>query len=406
MRTVFAKLCNGLSCPRGNVAVLFALMLPLIVGGAGLGVETTYWRYKQLQLQAAADAAAFAAGTEKRTGSDEADIAAAAAVATTQNGFAPSSVVVAVSYPASVNGVATPNAVQVSLQAQASRFFTAYFSAEPIQLGARATSNFAASGAACILALSPSASGAVLVSGSAAIQLDGCTVMANSVSATAVTSQGSSSISAGCLITAGGVQLSGAVSLGCGAPVTQAPQAVDPYRSLAAPSSSGACKSDSGGALQPGNYCSGMTITGAATLAPGVYVISGGDFRLNGGADISGSGVTIYLTGGARVRMNGNAEVNLSAPTSGPYAGILFYGDRAVTGLTNEFNGTAASRLTGSLYFPGQAVSYQGNFSGQGGCTQVVARTVAWSGSASVAADCSALGMSTVPVVSTVRLVG
>jgi hypothetical protein len=121
---------------------------------------------------------------------------------------------------------------------------------------------------------------------------------------------------------------------------------------------------------------------------------------------VSGSGVTIYLTGGARVRMNGNAEVNLSAPTSGPYAGILFYGDRTVTGLTNEFNGTAASGLTGALYFPSQAVSYLGNFSGQGGCTQVVARTIVWSGSTSVAMDCSALGLSTVPLVSAVRLVG
>jgi Flp pilus assembly protein TadG len=30
-------------CQRGNVAILFALFLPVIVGGAGFGVETTYW---------------------------------------------------------------------------------------------------------------------------------------------------------------------------------------------------------------------------------------------------------------------------------------------------------------------------------------------------------------------------
>ncbi|MER8955396.1 hypothetical protein NKH98_22120, partial [Mesorhizobium sp. M0833] len=27
----------------GNVATIFALSLPIVVGGAGLGVETSYW---------------------------------------------------------------------------------------------------------------------------------------------------------------------------------------------------------------------------------------------------------------------------------------------------------------------------------------------------------------------------
>ena len=28
---------------RGNVAIIFALTLPIVAGGAGLGVETSYW---------------------------------------------------------------------------------------------------------------------------------------------------------------------------------------------------------------------------------------------------------------------------------------------------------------------------------------------------------------------------
>jgi Flp pilus assembly protein TadG len=31
------------TCRRGNVAIMFALFLPVIIGGAGFGVETTYW---------------------------------------------------------------------------------------------------------------------------------------------------------------------------------------------------------------------------------------------------------------------------------------------------------------------------------------------------------------------------
>ncbi|TIW31825.1 MAG: hypothetical protein E5V71_20960, partial [Mesorhizobium sp.] len=64
------------SCPRrtsesGNVAIIFALCLPIVVGGAGLGVETSYWYYSSLKLQAVADAAAYAGALEKVSGSDK-----------------------------------------------------------------------------------------------------------------------------------------------------------------------------------------------------------------------------------------------------------------------------------------------------------------------------------------------
>ncbi|MER8409511.1 hypothetical protein NKH16_33570, partial [Mesorhizobium sp. M1307] len=32
----------------GNVATIFALSLPIVVGGAGLGIETSYWYYSSL----------------------------------------------------------------------------------------------------------------------------------------------------------------------------------------------------------------------------------------------------------------------------------------------------------------------------------------------------------------------
>ena len=35
---------------KGNIAVMAALTMPVIVGGAGLGVETGYWYYEQLRL--------------------------------------------------------------------------------------------------------------------------------------------------------------------------------------------------------------------------------------------------------------------------------------------------------------------------------------------------------------------
>src|SRR6185295_11827297 len=78
------RFCRG---AQANVAVVFGLSLPLVVGGAGLGVETSYWYYKDLVLQAAADSAAYAGAIEKRAGSTNATVTATATDAASQNGF-------------------------------------------------------------------------------------------------------------------------------------------------------------------------------------------------------------------------------------------------------------------------------------------------------------------------------
>ncbi|ESX40113.1 MULTISPECIES: pilus assembly protein TadG-related protein [unclassified Mesorhizobium] len=73
---------------NGNVAVIVAFTLPVVVGGAGLGVETSFWYYSSLKLQAVADAAAYAGALEKVAGSDNPTIIAAATQSATSNNFA------------------------------------------------------------------------------------------------------------------------------------------------------------------------------------------------------------------------------------------------------------------------------------------------------------------------------
>lgn len=46
---------------RGNVAMMFAIMAPILIGGLGMGMESAYWYYDQRNLQNASDAAAIAA---------------------------------------------------------------------------------------------------------------------------------------------------------------------------------------------------------------------------------------------------------------------------------------------------------------------------------------------------------
>jgi Flp pilus assembly protein TadG len=399
--TIRTLMARALRSTSGNVAVLFAVTLPLVVGGAGLGVETTYWRYRQTQLQTAADAAAYAAAVEMRRGSGQTAVLDAAKAAVGDNGFTTASTSAAVAYPAA-------KTVEVALQTQAERFFTAYFSNTPVVVRARATANYTETGQACILALDPAAGSALNVSGSAHLQLQGCSIMANSISATAATTGGSSTTIVPCIVSGGGVSLGGTVNLTeCAGAIIGAAQAADPYKTVVPPPPTGNCKNVGNGAttLTAGYYC-GLQLNKSVTFEPGTYYVAG-EFRLNGGAEISGDEVTFILVNGARVDFNGNAKMNLKAKTTGPYAGILFFGDRASSGGSdNVFNGSADSLLTGALYFPTQAVEYKGNFSGVGGCTQVVAKTIEWTGNATISQNCTSLGLKSVPIPGAVRLVG
>jgi hypothetical protein len=275
-----------------------------------------------------------------------------------------------------------------------------------VDFSARAVATYNSASSACILALHPNIGSAAKFSGSSQLTLNGCSVMANSVAADAVNVQGAAKLAADCVISGGGVTATSGLTMGkCESPITQAPPVADPFKNLPVPPAPSGCATvpNNGAINATKRFCSGMDFKGNVTLAPGVYYVSG-DISVNSNAVISGTGVTFYITDGGHVKMAGTPQINLSAPTSGTYSGMLFFGDRNTVGGDNKFLGTANSSLTGTIYFPSQNVIYQGDYSGVDGCTQVVGRTVEWTGNATVAADCSAHGMAPIPVLTLVRL--
>lgn len=386
-----------------NVATIFALTLPIVVGAAGFGVETSYWYYNSLKLQATADAAAYAGALEQISGSDKPTIVGAATQSAATNGLGSGTIVV--NTPPASGPNTAKKAVEVIVGQKLDRIFTSIFTQGQVPEQARAVALITDASKACMLALDPTASQAALFSGSTNVKVTGCSVMANSIASDAIKLQGSAGLQADCLISGGGVSLSNPVTTVCAAPITQALPAADPFADLPAPAASNPCQNANKPTLGPGTYCNGLSLSGNVTLQPGVYVIQGGDLKVNANANVSGNGVTIYLAGASRVSMNGNATVSLSAPTSGTYSGVLMYGDRTGTGGQSTFNGTADSLLTGALYFPKQQVNYLGNFSGVNGCTQVVADLIQWSGNSTINQDCSSLGMRNIPAAQSVALV-
>ncbi|WP_292387404.1 hypothetical protein [Mesorhizobium sp.] len=387
----------------GNVATIFALTLPI--------VETSYWYYSSLKLQATADAAAYAGALEKIQGSDTATITAAATQSATDNGLGNGTITVHT--PPTSGPNTAKKAVEVILNQNLDRMFTSIFTQTKVPEQARAVALITDASKACVLALNKSASQAALFSGSTSVKLTGCSVMSNSSAADAIKVQGSAGLQADCLISVGGVSLNNPVTTTCKSPITQALPASDPFSSLPAPSTSGSCQNVNSGkstqTIQPGTYCNGMNLNGNVALSSGTYVVQG-NLKINAGAVITcaapcTNGVTIYMTGSNTISMNGNATVTLSAPTSGTYSGVLFYGDRTGNAAQSTFNGTATSSLTGAIYFPKQQVNYLGNFSGANGCTQVVADTIQWSGNSTINQNCSSLGLQDIPAAPSVAIV-
>src|SRR6185437_2111510 len=95
---------------RGTAAVMFALITPVLVGGAGFAVETSFDYVSQSHLQSAADAAAYAAALEHMGGSSSDVISAAASQQATSNGWSSATGGITVHTPSSSG----PNAGQAN----------------------------------------------------------------------------------------------------------------------------------------------------------------------------------------------------------------------------------------------------------------------------------------------------
>ncbi|MGE0740701.1 MAG: pilus assembly protein TadG-related protein [Hyphomonadaceae bacterium] len=397
---------------RGLTAIVTALSLPTIIGAAGLGVEVGYWFFEERRLQTAADLAANAGAVMLRSGARESEVDATALREATKNGFDEAIGAITVNTPPTTGAHRNNRAVEVLLETSAPRYFTSLFSQSPVIIRVRAVAAYENEQQACILALDTWANDAVIFIGNPTAEFEGCVVMSNSLADDSITIAGSADVTAPCIVSAGGTAVSADLTLtSCAAPMEEMPQAVDPYEDLPEPSMAGACTSVPNGnpnlpkTISAGRYCGGLNLSGQVTLNPGVYIVDGGEFRINSNAVVNGVGVTFFLTNGATVHFNGSAEINFSAPTSGAYAGVLMYGDRDEGNDENVFNGTADSRMTGALYFPTQQVTYNGNFSGDNGCLRIVSRAIDLRGNADFGADCTGTGLDAIQVPGAVRLV-
>ena len=349
---------------RGSIPVATALLLPLLLGFAGLAGDSGNVYLAKRRMQTAADAGAISAALELQRRAGVAEVVAAGKHDAALNGFAASGTRVDTPPVTGVHAT-RPGYAEVRLAHAVPTHFMGLFGFPTVQVTARAVAG-ARPDASCFLALnSKNVADAMTVTGAGEIAGEHCSIFVNGSAPDTLSASGAMTIRADSI----GVQSpsyrhdSGSAFL----PTPQVAQAArqDPLAGLQAPGggatqANGKLTGTGTHVLQPGVYPGGIHLSGGMTVnfAPGIYVLRGG-FTVDGAVNLNGSGVAFYTQG--PVTITGSGVLKLSAPEIGPMAGILFYGDRAKVTGKNEIRGGVSGELAGTLYFPSAALELVGS---------------------------------------------
>lgn len=407
-RKIIARAGSGLKLSRlrfgaaqgGNVAITFSIAAPalLLVSGAALDYSQMFLR--KSNLQAAVDAAAIAAGRELRlANTNKGHILAVArnTVAANLNTGAGKTTV-------SAKIVHSPSRVIVTAGQTVGMILMGNF--VDGRISARAVAEVMGGSPICMLGLGenrllPS----IQLEQSARITGKKCSIYSNALGPRGLTSYGRARMEADFICSSGGY--SGSLANYSPRPLTDCPTVPDPLAGRAAPpvgpctytntridvygleqtnsatfyggvtvegvddqtAPLGVSASQAGKVrrlvknhsprevtLKPGVYCGGLKIGGAvkATLQPGVYVIKDGPLYIGDEASIRGDHVGFYFTGSeANLYFGPETSINLTAPASGPMAGLLFFEDRNRAKMSPfAILSDDARVLEGTIYLP------------------------------------------------------
>ena len=429
---------------RGNSLVIAAAFLPVLMGSAGLATDTIQWALWKRELQRAADSAAIA-GVYDRVQNDGSTGETSLAVNkdlsfNQQTGLALVAGYPKLTYPGNdANGT---NQVRVELAVKKRLAFSGMFMSEVPEIKAAATAAAVMSEMEiCMLGLEKRATkSGIIIAGSSGVESD-CSLFSNSYSTNqSIDKNGNPMVSAPSMGASGAIQKSDSWDVDSYHPYS--PEIGDPFEDInPQPSDMKCAKKQQGNkwvdqALDEttdieaavdangnkANCYSSLSVGSGKTLTlpPGTYYINGGDAFIQG--DLSCSACTIVLTNQStsdsatigQFKVNSSAKINMSAPTTGEYAGIAIFQDRRAkdsSSANNQINGNSSSVINGSIYFPNQELIYNGTGNTAAVCTMFIAKRLIFSGNSGTtnkfktASQCAGYGLPVVKTELRVRLV-
>jgi hypothetical protein len=392
-----------LSSTKGGVAVQIGVGLGALIGMLGLGTESTFLIYKHRQMQSVSDSAALSGAMALSQEWPRDPVSEARAVAARLgyvNGMA--EVSIAVNNPPTT-GIYAGNigAVEVTVSQPQDLAMIRLFGPESANVGTRSVALRRSTGRFCILALDNTASQALYVSNNAVLADTECGVAVNSNSATAMVMNNNAIIN-GPVHTRGSWSLANNARLN-GKPLTQHGTLIeDPYADVPleppppCTAQSGSGKNNISRDLVPGRFCSGWDFMNNVTLnlAAGTYYIDS-KLSIKNNVVINGTGVTLIINGNYAMDIDNNGVLNLSAPTSGNYAGLVFFGRRDATPtVLQKFSNNTTMNIQGAVYFPNQILEFDNNgVTTAQGCTHVIGRMVRMMNNVELNNNCEETGV-------------
>ncbi len=381
----------------GQALVIGAMSLTLLMGVLALATDVGVMRYKQAQLQTAADSAALAAGLEIGNCSSTGGVVCANMKTAAEKALIEDGITTATITPTSqctvsnstglamiinvgpcVLGSSDPNngdayMAEVVLTEPQSTFFGGILGIPTFNLVARAEAGEAYylsnGGGNCIYTQS------ITINSGGSLNLDNCGIYDggslgtdNGANVTASTFLYYGSWSPdncngnSCKWTLGGGQAQ---------PTHTNAAQNDPLANLDAPSQPATSTTNtqtpnSGQTLQPGYYPYGFNLNSSVTvnLSPGLYYM-GGSINVGDGATLEctgctgGLGVTLYFSGGT-LQANSGSNVQLTAPSTGntsngDVANMLLW--EGPNGQNMTIDSGSQSYFQGTIYLPNQSLT-------------------------------------------------
>lgn len=385
---------------RGNALIIMGAAMPLVIGFAGLANDTVQWSLWKRQLQRQADSAALAGVYARFAGQNLNTMVNTDLAKNSRTGIAFATgypVITALGDTADYN-----NTVQVTLAVRQQLPFSSFFMSEAPLIIVNATAAAKETGEYCAQAQIDTASTGISAGGTVEVSLK-CGMITNSTSMDAAVAFGDSSVDASPVAAVGGLDGTDNWAAGTKLLPFTLPQA-DPFSDIAPPPIPSGCSNFSvnpseSTTLSPTHAdgtprcINNLTVKGDLTLNPGTYVITG-DVQFNSGANVNCDGCTFILTDDpalntGTVDINGGAKLNLKAPDTGTYKGILFYQDRGADPTkVNRINGHADSIFKGAFYFPHSQVQYAGTAGITYECVKLVSWQLTFTGTASLTNNC------------------
>jgi hypothetical protein len=381
---------------KGQVLILISLAAVMLFAFAGLAIDGSAVFSDKRHAQNAADTSAMAAALAKLRGQSFSSAAMNRAIS---NGYDNNGVTNNVNvYNPPIDGlyVGDSEYIQVKITSHVKTYFARVIGRNQVTNRVEAVTHavpgyssslFAGS---AIVGLDPSGCKAVFFNGNANMTLTGSGIYVNSNCAlNAFYNQSSSPgiLTTPCLQTVGGAQFTfgKVINTQAGCPRTNVPPMSSPPLPNISCGTLQAKVQPDNITLSPGNWVGAFPPNGITYLQPGTYCVSGGAFQINGGSTLIGHDVTIYMIDGT-VKWNGGAKVQLDAPDSGEFAGLLLYLPPTNTNSVT-INGNGDSHIVGTIFAPASDVTVEGGGGATGLECQIIGFHVNLSGSSDTKID-------------------